>query len=187
VLLCDEPTSSVDAENQAAIIALLRAINREKKISILFTSHDRLQAAGLADRILVLEHGRLVHNRYENIFICTVNRRPDGRLVCTLGAETFWILAAEPADLQPGKQRISLDPAALELLTGDAVPPDDPGCLRGRVMQLMDEGDRVRLVVNTGVMLTLLLPRRHYRNLAPKIGDRVGVRIPADAVLWQGK
>ena len=37
VLLCDEPTSSVDIENQAAIIAILKEINTARSISIIFT------------------------------------------------------------------------------------------------------------------------------------------------------
>ena len=59
VLLCDEPTSSVDAENQVAIINILRQINELKKITILFTTHDRLQVSSLAQHTLVLKDGRL--------------------------------------------------------------------------------------------------------------------------------
>ncbi len=59
VLLCDEPTSSVDAENQVAIIKILKQINALKKITILFTTHDRLQVSSLAHHTLVLKDGRL--------------------------------------------------------------------------------------------------------------------------------
>ncbi len=59
VLLCDEPTSSVDAENQVAIINILRQINELKKITILFTTHDRLQVSSLAHHTLFLKDGRL--------------------------------------------------------------------------------------------------------------------------------
>lgn len=59
VLLCDEPTSSVDADNQVAIINILRQINELKKITILFTTHDRLQVSSLAHHTLVLKDGRL--------------------------------------------------------------------------------------------------------------------------------
>ena len=60
VLLCDEPTSSVDAENQVAVINILRQINEQKKITILFTTHDRRQVASLAHHILFLDHGKLI-------------------------------------------------------------------------------------------------------------------------------
>lgn len=60
VLLCDEPTSSVDAENQIAVISILRQINEQKKITILFTTHDKRQVASLAHHILFLDHGKLI-------------------------------------------------------------------------------------------------------------------------------
>jgi tungstate transport system ATP-binding protein len=69
VLLCDEPTSSVDAENQVAIINILRQVNDIKKITIVFTTHDRSQVNSLAHRILFLDHGKLANNNGDNIFI----------------------------------------------------------------------------------------------------------------------
>ena len=72
VLLCDEPTSSVDAENQMAIINILRQVNDIKKITIVFTTHDRSQVNSLAHRILFLDHGKLSNNNGDNIF--TANR-----------------------------------------------------------------------------------------------------------------
>jgi len=64
VLLCDEPTSSVDAENQVAIINILRQINGIKKITIVFTTHDRFQVTSLAHHILFLDHGKLATDNW---------------------------------------------------------------------------------------------------------------------------
>ena len=68
VLLCDEPTSSVDAENQVAIINILRQVNDIKKITIVFTTHDRSQVNSLAHRILFLDHGKLSIDNGDNLF-----------------------------------------------------------------------------------------------------------------------
>jgi len=68
VLLCDEPTSSVDVENQVAIINILRQINDLKKITIVFTTHDRYQVASLAHHTLFLNHGRLAADAGEAFF-----------------------------------------------------------------------------------------------------------------------
>lgn len=58
VLLCDEPTASVDAANQQVIADLLQRVNAEHATTIIFTTHDRAQAASLADNIVTLEQGR---------------------------------------------------------------------------------------------------------------------------------
>jgi len=60
VILCDEPVANVDLEHQSVVVNLLRQINREKKITIVFTTHDRLLASSLADHSLYLDRGRLV-------------------------------------------------------------------------------------------------------------------------------
>lgn len=61
VLLCDEPTSSVDVEHQTTILNILKQINEERKISIVFTTHDGHQAAFLSRHTLSLDRGRLVY------------------------------------------------------------------------------------------------------------------------------
>jgi len=68
VLLCDEPTSSVDPENQVAIINILRQINDLKKITVIFTTHDRSQVTSLAHHSLFLDHGKLVGSPSENFY-----------------------------------------------------------------------------------------------------------------------
>ena len=60
VILLDEPTASVDSKSQAAIMEILRRINMEKKITVLFTSHDARWAKNLARRVIHMEDGRLL-------------------------------------------------------------------------------------------------------------------------------
>ena len=59
LLICDEVTSALDVTIQAQIIALIRKICVEKNISCLFITHDLAILKKLADRVLVLEDGRL--------------------------------------------------------------------------------------------------------------------------------
>ena len=67
VFLCDEPTSSVDVENQTAILNILRQINEQKKITIIFTTHDTSQARDLAHQTIFLHQGRLGSGVQEDI------------------------------------------------------------------------------------------------------------------------
>ncbi len=59
VLLCDEPTANVDAENQEIILQILKRINRKKQTSILLATHYLSQSRRLAHHTLLLEHGAL--------------------------------------------------------------------------------------------------------------------------------
>jgi tungstate transport system ATP-binding protein len=70
VLLCDEPTSNLDAENQAAIINTLRQINEQRKITIMFTTHYMYQVSSLAHHTLFLDHGKLTPAQAESFKLC---------------------------------------------------------------------------------------------------------------------
>lgn len=59
LLICDEATSALDVTIQAQIVALIRKICVEKNIACLFITHDLAILKKLADRVLVLEDGRL--------------------------------------------------------------------------------------------------------------------------------
>jgi peptide/nickel transport system ATP-binding protein len=60
LLIADEPTSALDVTTQAQIIALLKRIQREKGMAMLFITHDFSVVRAVADRVLVLEKGHLV-------------------------------------------------------------------------------------------------------------------------------
>ncbi len=60
LLIADEPTTALDVAAQAQVLALLRELVREQGSALLLISHDLPLVAGVADRIAVLQHGRLV-------------------------------------------------------------------------------------------------------------------------------
>jgi iron complex transport system ATP-binding protein len=60
VLLLDEPTSHLDLWHQRHLVGLLRRLNRERGMTVVFVSHDLNLAGELADRLLLLSGGRVV-------------------------------------------------------------------------------------------------------------------------------
>ncbi len=181
VLLCDEPTASVDVENQAAIGAILKEINTSRNISIIFTTHDRLQAAALAHKTLVLERGALAAATYENVFVCTMTTDSREQPVCRLQNSVDLLLPAAQHPPKTARKKISIDPAKIALLTA---PParETAGILQGRVVQLMAEGREIRMIVNVGVLLTVLLDQKEYRKLAPAINEQVYLQVLPGAI-----
>ena len=59
LLICDEATSALDVTIQAQIVALIKKLCVEKNIACLFITHDLATLKKIADRVLVLEDGRL--------------------------------------------------------------------------------------------------------------------------------
>ena len=59
LLICDEATSALDVTIQAQVVALIRKLCVRRNIACLFITHDLATLKKLADRVLVLEDGRL--------------------------------------------------------------------------------------------------------------------------------
>lgn len=60
LLIADEATSALDTIVQADIVALIRGIVAQERMALLFVTHDIALAAQLAERIAVLDRGRMV-------------------------------------------------------------------------------------------------------------------------------
>ena len=60
LLVCDEAVSALDAHHRASILALLVRLKAERGLALLFVTHDLAAAAAVAERIAVLEGGRIV-------------------------------------------------------------------------------------------------------------------------------
>ena len=59
LLLMDEPLSSLDAASKADVLPYLDVLHRTLELPVLYVSHDALEVARLADRVLRIEAGRL--------------------------------------------------------------------------------------------------------------------------------
>ena len=62
ILIADEPTTALDVTTQAQILALIRDLQARKGTSVLFITHDFGVVAEIADRVTVLQHGRIVEH-----------------------------------------------------------------------------------------------------------------------------
>jgi len=60
ILIADEPVSALDVTIQAGVLELLKAINKDLGISILFISHDLRVIYNLCDRVAVMYKGEII-------------------------------------------------------------------------------------------------------------------------------
>jgi peptide/nickel transport system ATP-binding protein len=60
VLIADEPTTALDVTVQAQILKLMRELKREFETSIILITHDMGVVAEMADRVVIMQNGRIV-------------------------------------------------------------------------------------------------------------------------------
>ena len=60
MLLLDEPTSALDVGHQVSVLELVDDLRRSEGLSVLAAMHDLSAAARFADRLILIDHGRIV-------------------------------------------------------------------------------------------------------------------------------
>ncbi|MGD9330404.1 MAG: ABC transporter ATP-binding protein [Desulfobacterales bacterium] len=176
VILLDEPTSNVDPENRLTIEAIMGDIRVSGHSSVIFCTHDFTQAARLTPIRLHLAAGRLNGADYENTFQTRVRRVGDHYRGCIGDALEIPLPPTEATHL-----RVAINPHRVIVSAVDPHRPAWESC-RGRVIQLLEDHDGVRLMLDIGVPLAIVLPSPIYRALNPRIGDMLQVQCPPDAL-----
>jgi len=70
ILIADEPTTALDVTVQKEIIQLLKTLQKETKMSIIFISHDLALVSEIAQRVIVMHKGNIVEEgKTEDIFL----------------------------------------------------------------------------------------------------------------------
>ena len=60
ILICDEPTTALDVTIQGQILELIKKIQKERNLSVIFITHDLGVVANMADRVAVMYAGKIV-------------------------------------------------------------------------------------------------------------------------------
>lgn len=179
LFLLDEPLANLDAKLRERMVVEIRRLQRRLQAAMIYVTHDHAEAMSLADRILVLDRGRLLQaGSPEEIY-----RHPaDSRVARMLGRPAINLFAAEAASrlglMEAGKAaagtmagvrpecwRVTPDPAGPALVKGTehlgprlALALDLQGILlRATVAPTLrlKAGDRVRLSVDPAEIILL--------------------------------
>src|SRR5688572_23722822 len=60
LLIADEPTTALDVTTQAQILRLIKELQGRRNTGVLFITHDFGVVSEIADRVVVMQHGRVV-------------------------------------------------------------------------------------------------------------------------------
>ena len=169
LLICDEPTTALDVTIQAKILELIRSIQRERGISVIYITHDLGVVAKVADYVDVMYAGKIVETgTIDEIFY--EPRHP----------YTWGLLSAMP-DLDTADDRLYTIPVSppnlLHEKQGDAFAPRNHYALN-----IDDEVDPPMFKISdTHYAATWLLdPRAPKVDMPPELAQRIA-RMRAEA------
>lgn len=193
-LLLDEPLAALDYVTQSRIIDDLRTWNLARNLPILYVTHSHREVYALAERVIVLEQGRLVADGtphdvlqspteesvaqlagFENFFDATVvTVRPDaGTMQCHLdgsGADLEVPLSAAPVG---SKVRVAIRAGDILLANREPAGLSARNVLAGTIAALKREGTRIVAEVDAGSRFVVHLTPGAVESLELAVGRRV--------------
>jgi ABC-type Fe3+/spermidine/putrescine transport system ATPase subunit len=205
LLLLDEPFSNLDAKLRAQLRVELKLLQRRLGITVLFVTHDQIEALSLSDRIAVMERGHVeqvgppksLYERPASAFVrdflgqTVILRGRVAKAGALVTVEMDGALAGRTLDghpapgstLAPGVEaHVAIRPEDIEVAL-DGGGPSDGHALGGVIEALLFVGDRyeARVALGGDERVLLLLPRaRDWRE-----GQRVQLVFPPDTVsVW---
>ena len=177
VILMDEPTASVDVENQIIIEQIIKDINEQKGISVIITTHDMVQASRVADKTIFLFEGKATGTISENIFSGQFESNKDTKGLFKIQNG----LILHTATARGGTARISVNPNQIKLIkTVDQAR--GVNIFKGRLIQLTDEHDLVRSLVDIGIPITVLTPKKVFKQVLPAVGEDICIQCPPESI-----
>lgn len=191
VLLLDEPLAALDLKLRKAVQEELRRIHRSIGGTFVFVTHDQDEAMALANRVVVMEAGRVVQegtaeeiydapqSRFVSTFIGEANLFP---AVCHGGIVGSELLGSFRADLPDGPAVIVVRPQAMQVRSASMRLPAGAGesvAVSGRLVDSVFMGAMVKydVALASGSHVTVLSPdklQRHHLS----IGEEVVVSWP---------
>ena len=105
LLICDEPTSSLDTVTTISILELLKDLCHKLHITILFISHDLSVVRGFCDRVMVMRDGKIVDRDTASDILTNPRNAFTAELLTNARLDTR-ILGLEPVKVDYGKEPV---------------------------------------------------------------------------------
>jgi multiple sugar transport system ATP-binding protein len=189
VFLFDEPLSNLDAELRARLRSEIKKLHRKLRATVIYVTHDQVEAMTLADRVVILNHGRIeqvgtpmdVYAKPANLFVAGFIGSPAMNM---LPAELAASPSGRPGVLAAGLS-LPLDPRnemafmpGMKAVLG--IRPEDIAVLAPGTVAPAMAGGTVTTVEPLGAEVLLSFTLGAHEIMAkvvgralPKIGDRM--------------
>jgi multiple sugar transport system ATP-binding protein len=197
ILLLDEPLSNLEPAARLAMRRELRRLQSEIGVTIIYVTHDQIEALSLADRIAVMRAGKIlqvektsvISDRPGHVFVASFLGSPpmnlvrghveawDDTVVFRQDSFSLPFTGASPGApaLTEGSFTLGIRPEALRIAPKETAP------LRGRVLLVEPRGPEVVLTVQVGtVKLKVVAPPVGY----PEEGAMAGLAVDFEALVW---
>jgi len=173
VLIFDEPFSHLDDAFKNELEGMIRTIKNDCKQTIIFSTHDQIQAQVLADQICSLVDGHAVPISVINLFNGKVDEKNNLFV-------TDKIAIPIPANIKKGA-RLSVESTQL-VLSKKELESSMRDMFHGKIKSLKDENGQIHVVVDAGEKFHAIITLSALYELNINVGDKIWVSFKSTAV-----
>ncbi len=177
VLLLDEPFGALDAKVRKELRRWLRRLHDEMHVTSVFVTHDQDEAMEVADRIVVMNHGRIEQQGTPD----QVYDHPASPFVLQfLGDVNLFHGRLGAGGHGPGGVEAAADTVYVRPHELDIVAGPEPGTLPVTLSQVLTVGAQTRIEFkrdDDGSYVDVEMPRSEFAPLRERLGLRSGSRV----------
>lgn len=198
VLLLDEPLSALDAKIRVRLRAVIKQLQQELGITMVYVTHDQEEALSIADRVVVMEEGVFkqvgtpieIYKNPQSSFVADfvgISNFLDGtRKNGTVQVKDIQFVVPHVQALPSDKLILSIRPEKIEIVNSERPPHDlEPSnIVRGKIEVFTFLGAVVRMLVGSAsgeIIVDMVEKEFEQRQL--NRGDEVDMYFPPDAFL----
>ena len=193
-LLLDEPLSALDTQTRDRLRQELKRIHSITKITIVHVTHNFEEIFSLADRVAVMNEGRIIQvGRPDDIF-----RKPNCEFVANfVGVENLFKgksivengyahinidgVNIFSTDRKSGEAFISIRPEEI-LISKQPFKSSARNSLKGKIARIVNSGATAKITVDTGIPFNVMITRQSLENMELKEGTTAFITFKASAV-----
>lgn len=172
ILLLDEPFSHLDQRHIRQLEQTISQFAAQDGKTVIFSTHDRLQAMAIADNSINLVAGRITNAPLLNLYHgqCRGQLFNTGKLV---------IHVADEAD---HARHIAIDPRQIIVSDQQLHHTSMLNSFQGRLIQIAEEAGHIRLLIDCHEPFHAIITPTSLKNLGLHLGDNVWINFKASAV-----
>ncbi|MDI6786194.1 MAG: ABC transporter ATP-binding protein [bacterium] len=184
ILLLDEPLSAIHPNLKRKLQEEIRSIHQELNITTIHVTHDFNTAVSLADKIGIMNQGRIVqigvpekvfqqpNSEFVAQFVGCENLFK-GNLIEDNGVKKFKNerLSFQVTTSHKGQAYVSIRPEDIIISKNPLVSTSARNCLLGKIAKIIEKGPIVKVVVDAGEDFMVLITKESLKDLELKIGE----------------
>jgi glycerol transport system ATP-binding protein len=175
-VLFDEPLTVIDPHLKWQLRRKLKQVHQERKLTLIYVTHDQVEALTFAEQVVVMTRGRAVQVGTASELFERPRHTFVGHFIGSPGMN--FLPAAVAGTPPPGAAKLGVRPEYVVLC-----PPDAPGAVPATVTQAQDVGTYglVTATLDGGQTVRTRLP---LGQPLPPLGERIGLQLVGPHTCW---